>query len=346
MNVLISEIQSPAIWQSLTSPYQIPVFHSSAWLECFRQKNRNPKYFVFTRGEEVVGLIAGLEVKSSHSLLESISRKLYCFSGPVLLPDYDNLADACLQALKAYAAGSGYMHMRLDCYDYQQRPAYAKLGLKLRPREEFIIHLDDEPENLKKRFSRNQKANVRKGYKNNLVFEKQDSFAATCCLDDCLNSTRSKKLRKGYDDFHCYYMKYLSKNVVEKLIHTCATIYHVLKDGEVVSSSLTVTNGKRAYVVLAGTLPKGYKMGAFPFLIWNTMQELAEQGIELINLGGLPTDHSHDGLRRSKTGFGARSQPCAGGTCEFLSNGIKKNLAHLYLTLANRSISVRNQVAF
>jgi lipid II:glycine glycyltransferase (peptidoglycan interpeptide bridge formation enzyme) len=262
------------------------------------------------------------------------------------LPGWEKLADACLQALINFLAQSGYMHIRFDSYDYQSTPAYPKFGFQNRPREEFIIDLDDEPENLRKRFSRNMKANVRKGYKNELVFEKEDSYEATCCLDDCLNSTRSKKLRRGYDDFHCYYMKYLSKQAVEKLINTCATIYHVIKDEEVVSSSLTVTCGQRAYVVLAGTLPTGYKIGAFPFLVWNMMQELSRQGVESINLGGLPTDHSNEGLRRAKAGFGARNYACAGGTCEFVGNGIKKGLAYLYLSLANRSFSIRKQVAF
>jgi len=80
--------------------FALAPFQEAAWLEALRGKGRRPAYFELRCGERVVGLAGGLDVASRHRWLAAVSRHLYLYGFPVILPER---AGAAWQALKASA---------------------------------------------------------------------------------------------------------------------------------------------------------------------------------------------------------------------------------------------------
>ncbi len=78
------------------------------------------------------------------------------------------------------------------------------------------------------------------------------------------------------------------------------------------AASLTVRQGSRAHVVLAGMSAEGYASGAGDLLHLTMMQKLQSEGVEALSLGGNPPS-GDAGLRYYKASLGARPHTCTGG---------------------------------
>ena len=83
------------------------------------------------------------------------------------------------------------------------------------------------------------------------------------------------------------------------------------RDDTLLSSILVGWGGDRAFYLIGGSTPDGYRRGAAVWLHCRTMQMLAAHGIRSYNLGGTPLDAASEssaahGLYRFKTGFGVQ----------------------------------------
>jgi lipid II:glycine glycyltransferase (peptidoglycan interpeptide bridge formation enzyme) len=82
-------------------------------------------------------------------------------------------------------------------------------------------------------------------------------------------------------------------------------LFQAVHDGEIVSSALFLRAARGAYSQTMGTNPTGMKLGAARLVIVEAARMLKEEGVELLNLGGVSDDNP--GLREFKVGFGARA---------------------------------------
>lgn len=98
----------------------------------------------------------------------------------------------------------------------------------------------------------------------------------------------------------------------------------VLRD-RVVASILVLRSKKGAYYESAGTNAEGMKCGAAHFLVYEMLQALKEQGVQMFNLGGADPD-TNPGLQRFKAGFGALKTELESVEF-FLGNKVRQKLA-------------------
>ena len=75
--------------------------------------------------------------------------------------------------------------------------------------------------------------------------------------------------------------------------------------------------GHKAYYLMGGSTPQGYRLSAAFWLHWRVMALLAEHGCTAYNLGGTPEaggmpEHPAHGLFRFKKGFGSEAVRCRG----------------------------------
>lgn len=80
--------------------------------------------------------------------------------------------------------------------------------------------------------------------------------------------------------------------------------------------------GDRAFYVMGGSTPDGYRAAASVWLQWRIMSLLIERGCRHYSLGGSPagvaaSDHPAHGLYKFKMGFGAEVLRCRGARWEY-----------------------------
>lgn len=81
-------------------------------------------------------------------------------------------------------------------------------------------------------------------------------------------------------------------------------LFQAIEGGEVVSSMLLLRAARGAYSHTMGTNASGMKHGGSRLVIFEAARMLADEGFEVLNLGGISEDNP--GLREFKLGFGAR----------------------------------------
>ena len=82
-------------------------------------------------------------------------------------------------------------------------------------------------------------------------------------------------------------------------------MFQAVKEEQVVSSVLLLRAARGAYSQTMGTNAAGMKCGASRLVIVEAARMLKDEGLELLNLGGVSEENP--GLREFKLGFGARS---------------------------------------
>jgi hypothetical protein len=108
-------------------------------------------------------------------------------------------------------------------------------------------------------------------------------------------------------------------------------------NGRVVTSLLLIRSARGAQYHSGGTSPEGYEIGAGVFTMYEALQALRMEGIELINLArGL----EHPGLALYKSGFGATTFPVKDAQY-FLGGRLRKALARIHKRISSHSAEVQ-----
>ena len=100
-------------------------------------------------------------------------------------------------------------------------------------------------------------------------------------------------------------------------------LFQAVLDGKVLSSVLVLMAEKGGYYQSAGTSREGMASGASHFVVYEIVNTLRAQGIQLFNLGG--SDRHNPGLERFKSGFGATSVELEAAEF-FLGSAVRKML--------------------
>jgi hypothetical protein len=82
-------------------------------------------------------------------------------------------------------------------------------------------------------------------------------------------------------------------------------LFQAIHDGAVVSSVMLLRAARGAYSQTMGTSPLGMKMGGSRLVIFEAARMLKDEGLEILNLGGVSEENP--GLREFKLGFGTRA---------------------------------------
>jgi lipid II:glycine glycyltransferase (peptidoglycan interpeptide bridge formation enzyme) len=146
-----------------------------------------------------------------------------------------------------------------------------------------------------------------------------------------LEETKSIRLSKGYEDYPYFHMPYFTEETIRKLvINKIGRIFYVKKEDSLLCVQFTVSYGNRACALAIGKTQEAYKLGVHPFIMFNIMRTLKEEGYSALNLGPVANDSGKDGLISFKMSFGAEKQTCFGGTTSFLQGNFYNLLHQIY----------------
>ena len=168
--------------------------------------------------------------------------------------------------------------------------------------EEYHVPLGTEP--VPQPTSTNLRRNVAKARKAGLVIRRTRDPSVIETHIDLMDLSMDRRKERGEEVSgrvqHRYYEAMLKAGAGE--------FFQALDPaGTTLSSVFFIRSKGAAYYQSAGTSPEGMALGASPFLIWSTAEQLRQEGLTKFCLGGSTLDNT--GLVRFKLGFGSQAVP-------------------------------------
>ena len=166
-----------------------------------------------------------------------------------------------------------------------------------RSRREYVLHLSNGK--VSGALSTNHKRNIARAKKLGLVMRASANLEACSRHAELMTASMSRRAARGEAVSNTTDVD----NIWSYVSSGSGTLYQTFEGSAILSSVLVFTAKRGAYYYSAGTSSEGMAKGASHFLIQSIAESLAQQDLELFNLGG-----ADDGnLGRFKAGFGAEA---------------------------------------
>lgn len=284
-------------------------FHSPLGLEV-GAPNGSPIYAILRSSTEEVGIAVGI----LHGCRFASEPRHAYFPTLPAIPAAPWRARA-LNTLIFTLYQHGIAEVSFDSFDAPWLPEGLLTDRKLRL--EHIVHLDGGADGILDRFSAGHRRNCRRGLKAGWELRPLYGDEAREAIDLVLKSAarRADGLGRG---FRPGFFAGLREEDTE--ISNRVARLHALSvtDGErLLGAALVGRAGEKAYYIMGGSTPEGYRAYAGAWMHFGIMNWLAGQGCRSYNLGGTPAaaarpDDPGHGLFRFKTQFGGETRRCRG----------------------------------
>ena len=302
MSIVIEKINLISGWDEKLKEFNGSIFMSSEWLESLKADDRKPVYLVFNIINDAQALLAGFE----RPVYNSNYKQLFFYSGIIAREKNLELIKDCKNALVHFCRKNKYSRIIMKSYDFfDQLQVSAGQYIPFK-RAECVISLLKTEEELINNIAKRYRSYIRKGKRNGVVFKYGNSPKLLKTFYELLDDTFEVRTSKGYAQYKIFTMPFMEREQMKRLIENgAASLYYVEKDGEILSMQFLLNLAGRAYMLLMGTSPTGYKLSAPSVLIYDSIIKLKREGIDSYNLGGIPLGEENDGVKRFKIMMGA-----------------------------------------
>ncbi|MFC2164292.1 GNAT family N-acetyltransferase [Acidobacteriota bacterium] len=339
MQITIVEESNLSNWENYLKKTSGGPFLSAPWLESFRDSKCTPVYFRFVSEGHTIGLAAGLSLEPPHPLLRKIFRKIFLFSGPAFIQSNPELEKSCVSELINYASSNQFSHFEMRSYDYPHTIDFEDLPFIKEDREEYIIDLNPEWQEIQKNMRKSIIEQKRSAERKGLSFHESQSPEIIDDLVRLLEQTKQRRLTKGYKDYTYYYMPHINKNILHQLYQNkIGRIFHIKHGAKIISILFVVAYRSTVNALLIGSNEDAYNLRAPAFIWFNTIKKLKDEGFQYMNLGGVPKDSSKSKLVFAKKSLGATEHLCSGGKTPHLNGPIYNLLNTLYSKVPDKKI--------
>jgi len=229
--------------------------------------------------------------------------------------------DAFWNGVRSFCRDHHVADVAIDsyCAESVTLPTWAAPS-SIRARTEWILELNS-PEEL--HYDSNHRRNIRKASKLGITVIATSDLAAARVHRQLMAESIHRRALRGervpvVDPTDTMYQCAFLKSGAARLFQA----YH---NEIVISSLLVLYSSLGAYYQSAGTASDGFEFGASTFLVSEIIRLLAAEGKTVFNLGGTNAGAEAEGLRRFKSGFGARCVSLSAASYE-LSGPVQKGL--------------------
>jgi hypothetical protein len=313
--LIVNDRASSEEWQRLADRYPENPFCTRQFVESCRQRGSEPLLLQLAEGSRgYAGCVAFL--KSGR-----LTRRLVIHS----VPDVRDTSSFWSSLVKFCLRG-GIAELELNTFG-SSPGVIPNLGHVLwrRARTEFLLDLDRHPVSC---LSTNHRRNILKAERAGVAVRVTQAQAACEIHARLIQESAARRAAAGEEG-----PPWASTGVLEGLIGTGAgSLYQAVLGDDVCSSILVLKARQGAYYHSAGSSKNGMEVGASHFLVHATAEILGPEGVLRFNLGGA----DGEGLRRFKSGFGARTVELE-SACYFLGNNLHKQAMNLVLALRRAS---------
>lgn len=302
-------------WNNEIKDFNYSLYSTSEWVESLSSENRIPVYFDFTEKEITVAKIAGLLIEDSMFF----RRKLFFHSGPSLRKNINkDIYTDCLDLLVSYAKIQKISRIVMLSYDFKYQITTNKT-FRFDTRYEFVIDLSVSKDILTKEISHSVSRYYKRAIKNGYTVKESAKTDIVEPLVELLGETKKYRTHKGYNDYNPFYVPLFTKEafinlITQKVIRT----FVAYKDDKIIGMIAVLVKDDKAYSLLLGMTPEGYKEYICSFLEYHIILKLHEEGYYYLNLGGVSLDKTHAGLGNYKRTLGGKPFASTYGSTNFI----------------------------
>jgi hypothetical protein len=262
------------------------------------------------RRDRVIGLATGVW---NQCRLSGRPRHFYAPTLPLV--EDASLRIAALVSLRAHLAQNGAAEVLLDSFDgWEVEPPLAVSA----SRREYVVSLGGVPEQVEARFADTHRRHLDRGRREGWSLRKPVNEDAITALREVQSHVAHRReLRGDGFDPRAPSLQLLRGTGTDLHAFWGLQTFAAWHDDSLLAAVLIGWANQRAYYILGGSTPEGYRRSAAVWLHWRAMGELAAQGCSVYNLGGTPASATRPeaaahGLFRFKSGFGAAGVGCRG----------------------------------
>ncbi|MBS2099093.1 hypothetical protein [Carboxylicivirga linearis] len=302
-------------WNVNFDEFNSSIFLHPDWIESLTSDTIHPIYFDFIDNDKTIGKLSGITNKNRFGKI------LYCFAG-IGVNDIQHNLNRMYASLYHFCQKNLFNRIIISSYDQKTNHKLKVKWFYRTERREFIIPLRETLN-----YSNQIKRNVKKCQKHNPKFLRLKNYNNTSELFELINHTHRYRLKKQKTDYNPYYLPYLTKDSIKKLLKSrIIDVFITEYNGNTNCIELNLRHHNGVFNLLRGADKSAYHRG-FPSGINQYMiQHYKKMNIDTINLGGIPTGIDGLSLARFKKGLGAK---------EVIQNGFTTNFIQFPYTLLN-----------
>lgn len=300
----------PMGWSRLLREYGGGFFHTPAAVGVSLPAGE-PVYARLLRDGATVGVALATAVTCRFG-----GRHLHLATLPTLRAGEE--PDAALRGLlSALAERFHAAEVCVDSFDAGWIPRPVEGAVEGRLRHEYRLPLCADPEALAARFGRAHRRHLARGEREGWTFRSLCGDEAAAVLHAVQSAASDRATRRGDPFVVGTPAEALRRHGAEPHRAWGIRTFAAYAGDELLAAVLAGWGGGRAFYLVGGSTPEGYRRSAAVWLHWRVMALLAAHGCAAYDLGGTsasaaaPSDPAH-GLFRFKTGFGAEVVPCRG----------------------------------
>ena len=305
MSVKVFKQENKQGWENDLSNFNGSLFLTCKFLYCLEDDTKKAVFFKFTKESKTVAVLSGLEVPVGNTNM----KQLFFFSGIASIKEKKSeLISECKKSLLSFARNNGYSRLLFESYDDIN---FIRIKVKkyktARGREEYVIDLLPEKDHIINGFSNNVRKLANRVKDKGAVFKCGQSKELLEKLFDLLEQTHKERILKGYGEYNPISMPFLDKNMLLKLLQFgFADILYIEFQGKIVCMQYILASSLLAYGLFMGTSKEGYRIGAPSMLMFDSTIFYKEKNFIRFNLGGVPMEKRHQGVKKFKLSMGAK----------------------------------------
>lgn len=326
--VRVAECSDLQEWEHCLLGFAGSPLLSGHFINAVATVERQPVLLRFYRGNECIGLLAGLVAPVGAGVLRKQSSSLICYTGIAYRSVLDsNSKHACITALLAYGRKKGWYFVDLLAYD---QPHALPPGILPWHHEisEYFLDLQPSPEELLSAAKPKVRQTYRKLLKSGARFELCEAKNRVSILQDLMFCTKSKRVGRGNTDYQYIGLPGVDFAALERCCRSgVGAVYLTFVEPEPCVATFVLRFGTRAIELLRGCNQLGYESGANTFAALAVLFLMREQGCREINTGGVPADPAGDGgqgMEFFKKSLGFQLRTCWGGRSAFLQGPLRR----------------------
>lgn len=259
---------------------------------------------VAENNSQIVGIYSGfLKPYRSKFVLFSPLDTTWDYGGPVCLPGDERALGMLIEKMEVLAKSKRVISLRVSPYRYAElEELLATKGYRRSERLTCVVDVTVTEDEIL--------GNIKKGARRNI--SKAEGAGVRIVESDSLDDTR--KLREilgrhskdsAYGMPPVSYFEYIHEIMVKNKL---ARVHLAYLDDEVIGGGLSFVFGKTATLRYAGIVQEHRDSGAHYLLHWHRILQFKKEGVEEIDMGGIPPEEKN-GVRFFKTRFGGTIIP-------------------------------------
>lgn len=315
--MISAHIVSAKEWDQNLQNFNPGCLMNTEWVESIADIDKESIYINFIESGNTIGKIGGLIVYPK----KASKKHLYFYSGPALREESAHLVGQVLEQLILFASRTCNNRVVIRSYDYNLKLPNRIKSFRVSSRKEYIVNLSGTIEAVSSRFSKSARKHSNKAkLRFNLTLEETKEAHSVDKLVTLMEETRRIRLSKGYADYNYYYIPYVRKEVLIKLLSLGrARIFYVKNsEGEINCIRFVLANKPRAFSLYIGTNEIGYSQRSPNFMNYELAIKLCSEGYSEIGLGGVQSDSSRLKLSAFKKSVGGVLVKRMGGSTNYL----------------------------